>query len=220
MSESENTAIEPTSSNVPDLVRTPAFEITAEDVALPRLKIGQYMSNFVQDGAVPPGCLFLSLSADDGDPQVLYEIDDDEPLVFHVLNLIKGKSISQDGELVTWDFNDPDAPADAWVTYKYGIALPEYDEDVPATFLLTRTGKPAAQQINMVLAKNASKQPPHATAFAVETVARSNDKGKYFVPRVRHIEATEKGQAVAEKLSDLIQADSASVQATGEEPAI
>lgn len=207
-------------SSVPDLVRTPAFEISAEDVALPRLKLGQYMSNFVQENQVPAGALFTHVGQDDPDPQVLYEAGDDEGLRFHVLDMRRGKSVSADGELVTYDYNDPDAPADAWVTYDYTVVLPDHGDDFPVKWLLTRTGRPAAQQINLVLAKAASAGPHWNVAFEVTTVQRSNDKGKYFVPRVKHVEAKEEDIELANKLAAMISPDQAAVASPGDEPAI
>lgn len=202
-------------SNVPALANTPALDITAEDVALPRLKIGQFMSGLVQDGTVPAGELFTSLGAEDPDPNVL-----EQPLLFHVLGMTRGKSVSEGGELITYDYHDPDAPADAWVTYNYVVVLPEIDADFPVKWLLTRTGRPAAQQINIVLAKTSASGPPWAQAFQAETAERENKKGKYFVPRVRHVEADPKNVEIAEALSVMVSPDAASVQASGDEPAI
>lgn len=200
---------------VPDLYRTPAFEFSAEDVALPRLKIGQYMSAFVQEDQVEAGALFTSLSQDDPDP-----ITVDAPLRFHVLQLEKAKSISEDGELTVFDYNDPEAPEDAWVTYNYVVVLPEHDQDMPVKWLLTKTGRPAAQQINTVLAKNAAAGPTFLQAFDVETIRKENDKGKYFVPRIKHVEADAEHLAIAEKLAVMISPDAAAVQSSGAEPAI
>lgn len=207
-------------AQVPALAQTPATEITADDVALPKLKIGQFMSNAVQENLVPAGSLFTSLDQDDPDPQVLWEPGNDDGVTFYVLSLRKGKSVSEGGELVTFDFNDPDAPPDAWVTYTYAIAIPEVDEDLPFKFLLTRTGKPAAQQINLILKKNAAAGPSYGIAFEVRTAERSNDKGKFFVPRVRQVEADAKQVEVAERLALMIAGEPAAAQATGDEPSI
>lgn len=208
---------------VPALAPTPATELSAEDIALPAIKLGQFMSDHVQEDRVPAGCIFSATGADDPDPVVLWEQGQDEKLRFYVLALKKGKSVSSDGELVLFDYNDPDAPAEAWVTYNYAIAIPAADEGMPYKFLLTRTGKPAAQQINTVIAKNPNV-PSYKLAFELDCKERSNKKGKFFVPRVSHVEATEAEVAVAEKLSELVNADPAAGQAApadrAEEPAI
>lgn len=206
-----------TGSNLPALASTPALEITAEDVALPRLKIGQFMSELVQEGTVGAGDLFTTLGADDPDPTVL---DSDDGVLFHVLSMHRGKSVSEGGELYTYDYNDPDAPADAWVTYNYVVVLPEVDTTIPYKWLLTRTGRPAAQQINLVLTRTAAAGPPWEQAFRVSTSQKENKKGKYFVPRVRHVEADKDNVAAAQELAVMISPDSASVAATGEDPAI
>ena len=208
-------------AGVPALAPTPATEFTAEDIALPSLKLGQFMSDHVQEGRVPSGSIFSATGADDPDPIVLWEQGDDEKIRFYVLALKKGKSVSSDGELVLFDYNDPDAPAEAWVTYNYTVVIPKTADDVPYKFLLTRTGKPAAQQINTVIAKNPAV-PPYRLAFELDCKERQNKKGKFFVPRVKHVEATEEEIAVAEKLSQMVAADPAAAAPAdrAEEPAI
>jgi hypothetical protein len=184
------TAVAPAPSNLPALVPTPANTITSDDIALPRVYIGQFMSQHVQDKVVNPGAIYVAQGADDPDPQVLHELGDPTGVTFHALSLRKGLSYSQDGELQLYDFGDPNAPEGAWTTYNYIVVLPEHDPDVPAKWLLTRTGRPAAQQINMVLKKNESKGPAYINAFTVTTAERKNAKGKYFVARVAPAEAS------------------------------
>lgn len=197
-------SLEKQSGGVPDLVRTPALEIEAEDIALPRLYLGQYMSAHVQEDRVEPGSIFTALGSDDLEPNVLWEPGQEGGVVFHVLAMRKGKSITVDGELELYDYNDPEAPPEAWVTYNYVIALPEVDEDVPYKWLLTRTGRPAAQQVNMVLKKTAALGPAHTQAFEAFTAPRENPKGKFFVPRVRSTEALDKNVQTAASLTAII----------------
>lgn len=212
---------EATKGSVPALVHQPALEIEAEDVALPRMYIGQYMSDHVKDKSsdVAAGDIFSAVGSDDPDPQVLFD-GDGEGVLIHVLGLRKGKSLSVDGELETWSYDDPDAPAEAWTTYNYFVFLPEVDQDVPYKWLLTRTGKPAAQQINTVLKRAEGRGPSWSVAFRVTTAQRKNRKGEYFVPRVRQVDAEEDHVAQAEKLAQMIAGVSAEAQATGDEPAI
>lgn len=207
-------------AQVPALAPTPATEITADDVALPALKLGQFMSEHVQEERVKAGSIFTALGSDDPDPQTIWTPDADEGVLVHILDLKKGKSISEGGELVLFDFNDPDAPPDAWVTYNYVVALPEVDPDVPCKWLLTRTGRPCAQQINLVLTKNAARGPAYELAFEVTAAPRENDKGKFFVPRARHVEAKAENVEVAKTLAEMISGRSDEVRSTGEEPAI
>lgn len=213
-------------SSVPDLVRTPASTITADDIALPRIYIGQFMSAAVQEGLVTAGQVFAATGADDPDPRILWdpkgkgEFKDGVP--FYVLNLRKGKSwtAGPGEELQLFDYDDPAAPADAWVTYGYTVAVPEADEQVPFKLLLTRTGKPAALQINTVLMKAALTGPSWTTKFLLTTTPRENNKGKFFVPRVAVTEAVPAEVEVAEKIA--LDLSSAAVErpATGEQPAI
>lgn len=213
---------EATKASVPALAHQPALEIEAEDVALPRMYIGQYMSDHVKDKSSPvnAGDIFTATGQDDPEPEVLYDGEGDGVLVY-VLGMRRGKSLSVDGELETWAYDDPDAPAEAWTTYNYFVYLPEVENnDVPCKWLLTRTGKPAAQQINTVLKRAEGRTPPWAVAFRVTTAQRKNKKGEYFVPRVRQVDADESHVNAAQKLAEMISGVSAEAQATGDEPAI
>lgn len=206
---------------VPALNSTPATELTAEDIALSTIKLGQSVSDLVEDGAVPKGSIFAATGSDDPDPQILWEQGKPDGVVFHVLDLRKGKSVSEDGELTLFAYDDPEAPASAWVTYNYVVALPEVDEDMPYKLLLTKSNKPAAQTINTVLAKNVGT-PPHELAFTMDCVQRENAKGKYYVARVRHTEATPEGIELANKLAQIVPAAQAPApaEAAVEQPAI
>lgn len=215
--------VERPAAAVPDLVRTPALTITAEDVALPRIYIGQFMSKAVQEQLVKPGVIFSATGQDDPDPQVLWsESDKKNPGVrLYVIGLRKGKSISDGGELQLFDYDDPNAPPDAWVTYNYTVAIPSVDEDVPFKLLLTRTGRPAALQMNTVLKKNSIGGPAWANAFLLTTAARENAKGKFFVPRVAITEPVESEVAVAASLAEMMSsAPEPSYGPAGEQPAI
>jgi hypothetical protein len=209
-------------SQVPDLVRTPALTITAEDVALPRLYIGQFMSKAVQDQLVKPGCIFSATGQDDGDPQILYDpsAKDAKGVVFYVIGLRKGKSISEGGELVLFDYDDTSAPPDAWVTYNYTVAVPDIDTDVPFKLLLTRTGRPAALKINTVLKKNGITGPSWVNAFELTTAPRENAKGKFFVAQVKPIEAVATHAEAVEQLAIVMSGAVTEYSAPSEQPAI
>jgi hypothetical protein len=210
------------SAAVPDLVRTPALTITAEDVALPRLYIGQFMSKAVMERLVEAGSIYAATGQEDPDPQVLFDPNakDAKGVLFYVLALRKGKSISDGGELVLFDYDDPNAPPDAWVTYNYLVACPEADTDVPYKLLLTRTGRPAALQINTVLKKNAGAGPSWINAFRLTTAPRENAKGKFWVARVTQVEANKQDIETAEQLAVMLSAGAIEHGSTGEEPAI
>lgn len=212
--------VEKPQAAVPALVQTPALEITAEDVALPRLYIGQFSSTAVKKKFVDEGVLFTALGQDDPDPCVIWTPEDKEGVIFHVLGLRKGRSLSTDGELETWAYDDPDASPDAWVTYNYFVSLPELDPELPYKWLLTRSATPSAKQINMRLSKNLAAGPAWTTAFELTTAPRQNKKGDYFVPQVKQVEAKEANVKIAESMAVLISGQSAEVQATGDEPAI
>lgn len=200
------------------------MEITSEDVALPKLKIGQYMSDAVKNQLVKPGAIFTTTGDDDPDPQVLWDPNKKDPgpgVVIYVVSMWKGKSLTAEGGgLDKWTFNDPSAPPEAWVTYNYTVVIPSFDTEVPVKWLLTRTGRPAAQAMNTVIKKNEGRGPAWTNAFQVTTAKRENTKGEFFVPRVSLVEAKADDVAIAEKLAVMVSGSSADVYATGDEPAI
>lgn len=209
-------------AQVPALASTPSLEIEANDVALPRLYLGQFMSKHVQQQRVPAGSIFTALGEDDPDPQVLWEVDGKDKPIVHVLAMRKGKSLSVDGELSLYAYDDPNAPPEAWTTYNYVVALPEFDQDQPFKWLLTRTGTAAAKQINLILVKNASRGPAHEVAFEVDTQWRENAKGEFYVPRVHQVEAKEENVAIATGFLGLLAGVQDDIDSTGsgDEPAI
>lgn len=219
------TALEKAVSNLPALVNTPAMEIDAEDVALPKVYLGQFMSQAVKDGLVPPGSIYTALGADDPEPNVLWQPPkkgqaEDEGVTFYILGMRKGKSVSDGGELTLYDYNDPSAPPEAWVTFNYFVAIPETDTDVPFRWLMTRTASQSAKQINMILKRSVGRGPAWINAFQATTSKRENTKGEFFVPRITTVEPTVEGIEVANNLATMISGHSSEVQASGDEPAI
>lgn len=188
-------------AGVPDLVSTPATSIGAEDIVVPRIYIGQFMSEAVQQQLVKMGDLFYAASSDDPDPQVL-----DQPVRFHVLHLRKTKSFSPapGAPLELYDYDDPNAPEKAWVVYNYTFCLPEVDTDMPFKMLLTRTGRPAAQKINTALLRNATAGPAWVNAFELSTAERKNEKGKFAVAQVKLVEPRQEDVEAAAALGQIV----------------
>lgn len=192
----------PATPQVPALVHaTPHLDLDANDIGLPRIKVAQAMTKQTQEELVSPGQIFSSFSEDDAD--VLYDGEGDGVLA-HVIGLTKGKSLSVEGDLQTWAFNDPDAPAEAWVTYNYVLCLPEVDVDVPYKFLVTKSGRNAARAWNLLLKKAEATGPSYRIAVRLTTTKKKNDKGTWFVVNVRPAEATEAGITAAAKLAAMI----------------
>lgn len=201
---------------VPDLIRTPALDIGSEDVALPRIHISQFSSKAQQAGLVDPGVLYASVGQDDPDPVIL-----ESPLLFHILTLKRAKSYSEKGgDLERYEYNDPDAPPGAWVTYDYTMVLPAHDVDVPYKFLWTKSARPAAQQVNTSLVRHAAVGPPWELAFEVHTAERQNDMGKYWIPQVRLVEAKPENVKIAEALGIMMSSNVTEASSTGTQPDI
>jgi hypothetical protein len=196
---------------VPALANTPAVDIGAEDVQLPRVYTGSFTSQAVKDGLAPLGSIYTALDKDDPDPQVVFE-QGGKPVRFHVLGLRRGKSVNVDGDYVLYDFNDPDAPPEAWTTYNYVVALPKVDEDFPYKWSLSRSAQPTARGINTVIVRNQDRGPVYALAFEAVAIKRTNPKGEWYSPRVKHVEADKADLEVVEGIVSLLPSDVVEVE--------
>lgn len=195
-------------ASVPALVNTPALELDQDDVQLQRIYFAHPASKQVEENDnLKGGMIFASTGEEDPDATILWDPSakgDNPGVLMHVLGVRKGKSLSEEGDLQTWAFNDPDAPPEAWTTYNYLVALPEVDPDNVFKMLLTRTKTAAAKQINTVLKKNEGRGPAWNCAFRITSAPRTNPKGKYFVPRVSPAEATDENIATSAALAEMI----------------
>jgi len=195
---------------VPALAPTPATTITAADIVVPRLYVGNALSAAVKQSkltGVSYGDVYLAENADDPDPQVLWSLGSDEPgVLFHVLALRKGLSYSAGGDddLQTWEFGSPDAHPDAWTTYQYHVILPEIDVDMPAKLLLTKSGKPTAQKINTVLARQSGVAPMYSCAFRLTSAERKKGRNEWAIFQASSVTADKKHVAAAEALYNQI----------------
>lgn len=231
---------------VPALAYDPGTTIESDDVSLPRIKIAHYMHGYVQDNQLVAGSIFSETGPDDPDPQSLVTAekgnvgtpDGDPGLEFFVLQgPLKGWSYSEKGsndDLETWRFDDPNRHPDAWRTYKYVLAVPDADEDVPFTLLLTKTSIPAAKQINTVLVRSAGSGPTSEIAFRLRAKFRSKTIGgqeqRWYIAQVSlsdeptnkaEREKREKSLEVVRQLAGIVgQAPSTPPPAAVNEPAI
>jgi hypothetical protein len=203
-------------SVVPALAPTPSLDVDKNDVALPKLKLGQPQNATVVDGLVPAYSIFSTLGADDAEPQVLYEHGKGDGVLIHVLSLRKRKSIvldkngqptKEDGELFIWGFHDSEAHPLAKTNYTFDLCLPEVDADVPYTLFLKATATPAARNIITVLLKNQERGPSYANAFRLTTKENKQDTYRWATPIVRQVEADEANVQASSVLSELVNAN-------------
>jgi hypothetical protein len=190
--------------SVPALAPTPATTISAEDIVVPRLYVGNGLSKAVKRKRAGFGDVYLAAGPDDPEANVLWQFESQEPGVLaHVLHLLKRKSWSQPGgELFTWDFEDPNAHEDAWTTYNYTLFLPEVDPDMPAKLLLAKSGKGVAMRVNTVLARN--NGPLWSSAFRITSTERQKDDKEWAVFEFTQTTADPKHVAQAASLYELI----------------
>lgn len=206
-----------TPAGLPALPQQSALDIDANDVSLPRIKVGQPQSPAVIDDSVAKGSLFSTTGSDDEYPEQLYTHGAPEGLLVHVLGMTKGLSISVDNELTTWAFGDPDAHPDARTTYNYVLYLPEHDTEVPYKFLMTSTATSTAKKINTELKRNEARGPSYSLAFRLTTKERKAEKNgqkfTWYVPVVQTVDANDTNVVAASKLAGMIEGSSIEQQA-------
>lgn len=225
MSKTSTDVAVPETANLPALASTPALGLSASDISLPKLYRGESQSNAFKDKLVPLGSIFIASGGDDPEPQVVWEEGTEEGILFHVLAVQKGKSISVDGDLQTFAFDDPSAPDDAWTTFTYVVALPEIDDEIPVKLLMTKTSTPTAKRINFLLLKNEGN-PSYNLAFRLSLTERKAEKGgqkfQWYVWNASTVEADPKNVAIAAKVAQLVAAPASNniERSAGTEPAI
>lgn len=213
-------------SQVPALAPTPAFELDANDFALSRLYVGQYMSPAVQNEIAKAGDFFVAEGGEDPDAEVLWSLakgtdpKKNPGVLLHVLGLTKKKSKQVDGKLELFEFND--APIDAQTTYNFMVCLPEVDADLPVKWLLKGKSSGAAKKIIKVIVKAMINQPIYGPAFRITSKLDSNDKGKFAVVQASPVTADPAHVEIAAKLFPLVESlGSAPIAAPrGDQPSI
>lgn len=218
-------AIAERESATPALAYNASTEVTTEDIALPRIKLGQHMSEHVQEKRVEFASIFSELGPDDPEPVTLS--DGKKPVRFYVLaGPVKGWSYSEPGEdLETWRFDDPNRHPDAWVTYKYVIAVPKGETELPYSILLTRTSAPAAKQLNTILTKAAQHGPTEEVALELNTAQKRKGPHQWAIAQIRRASVPEKDKAkdlaIVKDLIGLARASSAArTPAESNEPTV
>jgi hypothetical protein len=207
-------------SAVPALAYDAASSVSAEDIAIPTIYMGQRAQSLVEAGFAKPGDIYSAQSQDDSDAQVLWEYGSkDEGVLIIPLHLRKSWSFSPGAgmQLEIWPFeargrdypdgpplDDPDPKKRAWLTYNYTLLVPEVDPQMPYRTRFYRSGVPAAQKINFEQAKD----PGHLHAFRWVTTERSRQGvGKWYIPQLVNAEATAEQFASAVSLLNQLAPD-------------
>ena len=182
---------------------TAASTITAEDVSLPRLLVGQHTSRAVQSQLVKPGCIYAALSSDDPAPQVLYEHGGKNGVLMYPIGMLKGWKIEGGEDYQEFAFDDPNVPHDASLFYRYHLLAPAVDMELPCQLSLSRSGAQTARNINTIL-KRGEPNPWWQHAFVLTTTEQQNHKGRYFVAQTIETSADPAHVQRAGELAELI----------------
>jgi hypothetical protein len=179
-------------------------QIEASDIAIPRMAVAHSSTRACQDGLVSFGAIFVSTDADDPEPTVLYRPGDEAGVTVYPITMRKGWAFTaEDGNYRTAAFDAVDVPEEAQITYTYVVCVPAFDLELPVSLMLKSTGIPVAQKLNLAI-KRTAPSPPWSVAFELSTVARANDRGRWFAPVATSAEPNAVHVAAAERIAVLL----------------
>lgn len=177
--------------------RSAAETIGAEDLAIPRMMVGQPTSGAVQDGLVASGAIYVGSDANDPEPVIVHKPGAKTGVLVHPIALRKQWACTDEaGDFRLADYLAAEVPEDAQLAYTFVLLVPEYDPELPVSLMLKSTGTQTAKKICLAI-KRAEPAPPWSVAFRLTTVPRQNDRGRWHVPQAISAEADPKhvGQA-------------------------
>jgi hypothetical protein len=181
-----------------------AAEITSEDLALPRLYVGQPGSEQVQNDRVPLGSLYLAVDKDDPEPVAVYQ-QGGPGLLIHMLAMKKVWCFTDEGgsfRVVAESTPGLTADYDYQRGYQMILCLPTFDRELPVSALFKSTAIPTGKKIITAITK--SKAAPWESAFELTTVPRSNQKGRWHMPVAATVKPVAKNVKAAAELAELI----------------
>lgn len=176
-------------------------DTTAEDVSLPRIKVGEHNNDRVKSKSsdIEYGDIFTETSNEDPEPQVLARGGDEvgtvttPPILFFVLAPVRiSYSWNEQGtdEFVVAGLNDPRTIAqieafgskgkDKWIPrkgYNLLVALPEVDQQLPYKLLLKGMSSQAYRHLDTELRKTGGERPFWEVPFHL--TAKQAKKGTF-----------------------------------------
>lgn len=201
-----------TKGNLPAVRTNGSNDLTAADVAFPRVFLGQALSPAVQDQAARVGDLYLANDGTDLDVNVI--AGPDEGVTIYLLAKPTKYLERRDdapGGFGRWAIDNPDAPAPGretgvYTVYEYAVAIPGAEDDLPVRLTLKRSGVPAARKLNTALLRAGNSTPPYELAFELSSKESFNaeSSSKYRSYTVKATEGTAEGREVAKALYDVI----------------
>lgn len=144
---------------LPVLPNLPEMFDRAPDVQSPSIYVMHGQSSAVQNQIARPGEVILALGKDDTNPDFLIGGPDNRD---HFNAVVISREVSyaimprdSDMEWINKEQYDSERLAgnrDAWTVYRYLLAIPEFDEVLPARLMLTKTGgRITAKALNTII---------------------------------------------------------------------
>lgn len=194
-------------SDAPKTTEAPQYDgrhniaITADDVALPRMRIVQTSGDHFKARRFEEGDIVIGTSSDDvGAVKVGGE---DEGVIFHVLDMVKKKSGEDEaGNYRSWNLGDPETPAGAKDSYEFTLCIPEFDTMMPVLYTFGGSSARIGEGINSALARHQQTAAPYELAFKMTTQKKQRDRNSWAAPVVLAQPANQASIEVAASMAD------------------
>ena len=182
-----------------------SIEIGAEDVALPRMRICQDLSDHVKARRFEVGDIVVGIESDDAEA---VKVGDAKTGVrFHVLAMtshLEGKD--ETDNFTRWEHGDPEAPIKARTAYEFTLCVPEYDEMLPVKFTFGGSAARVAKGINSALVRHQAAGPPWDISFVMTTAMKQRDRYTWAAPVVTAALPEPKLAAIAASMGESLTA--------------
>lgn len=202
-----NAVAEVQDSGLPSLYKSESFNDLGLSPVLdpPKMYLMQPLSTLVGDGVATPGDVVIADSKDDPGAQFVIGGDSGRDNADVYILDRERIVIYSDGDEFRYlpkdtiiERGNPEHEH-VWEGFNYLVAIPEVDETFPVKWMLVKTGgRFVFRALNTYLAKHVGlgKSGPVVVNISVDTKVNRKQQ-KYFVYKVKQVEGTPEGHAVA-----------------------
>lgn len=185
-----------TSTEVSTHVATP-LAMSAEDVALDRLRVVGRQAKLVELEIAKPGDIAIGQDAEDEDSTIAHTKGGD-PVRFYVLDMWANYACGFDGPKGQWNEGDPEMPADAKRQFNYLLCIPSFDERFPVRYTASSSAAGVFKKVNGAIMRH--EGPLFELAWDLSTKINMAGTNTWPGPVVKRAEADTVEVAIAAKM--------------------
>jgi len=179
---------------------------TTADIVIPQIRLVAELSGAAKGGkkaVAVAGDMLLSNGPDDPEPIHLISDAAGDEFTAYIIGRRSFAATTSGGRFEFQDERDPDDDQ-SWNGWIFDVALPEYDEVLPATWMLWKTsGSMSARNINTMLDRAFASGDYDPIAVKVKVREKTSSGGfTYHQPVVSPGERTPGGVTIAKQLQE------------------